>query len=317
MLRAILLAMLVSIAAADLASECMKALQLLDGENDFELAARCRASFGPEVCKQARQSLGAQPWTQARMQGSCAHFASAYEGMDSRALEEAVSNKPTGPVDGSTQGKTGAAASTSAAPTTKPQPQGPLVSLLNKLKEGKAVTDDSAKKAQEAMESGADNSEATEASRQKMKEGTEAKESAAEANKQKDEQVKKKEEAKPEVKAAEEQPSGPLAKMLAKMEEAKAAKQGAQQNKKDESDPSAGSVDKLKKVTAPAAVKLYGDAQMQKPTSSETMSPALGAMLCAASMVAITMFVASRRARTLPSDHYHLNVQPDLEQTVE
>merc|ERR1712012_855016 len=105
--------------------------------------------------------------------------------------------------------------------------------------------------------------------------------------------------------------------MLAKMEEAKAAKQGAQQNKQDESGPSAGSVDKLKKVTAPAAVKLYGDAQMQKPTSSETVSPALGATLCAASMIAITMFVVSRRARTLTRDDYHLNARPDLEQTLE
>merc|ERR1719225_1867556 len=99
--------------------------------------------------------------------------------MDSRALEEAVSNKPTGSMDGSTQGKTGAAASTSAAPTTKPQPQGPVANLLNRLKESKAVTEDPAKKAQEAKGSAAktDKSEAGKASRQKMKEWSEAKES--------------------------------------------------------------------------------------------------------------------------------------------
>merc|ERR1719433_196466 len=134
MLRAAFLAVLASTAAADLASECMKALQLLDGENDVELAARCRASFGPEVCRQARRSLGVQPWPRARMQGSCAHFASAYEGMDSRALEEAVSNKATGSVDASTQGKTETAAPTAPAPTQRPQPQGPVANLLNRLK---------------------------------------------------------------------------------------------------------------------------------------------------------------------------------------
>merc|ERR1719350_759723 len=172
--------------------------------------------------------------------------------------------------------------------------------------------------------------EAREASRQRLIEGSQAKESAAEANKQKHKQsehgpgptgqlfsdVKKIMEAN-EAEAKGARPSGPLAKMFEKTEEAKAAKHAAEQLGKDEAGPSAGLVDKLKKGRAPAAVKLYGDAQIRKPTNAETISPALGAMVCAASIAAIAMFVASRRARTLTSDHYQLNVQPDLEQTVE
>merc|ERR1719414_2355512 len=169
------------------------------------------------------------------------------------------------------------------APTQRPQPQGPVANLLNRLKEGEAARE----------------------------EATQAKEPAAE--------VDESEEAKPELKStrARQEPSGPLAKMLEKMEEAKAAKQGAEQHGKDGVGPSAGSVDELKKGRAPAAVKLYGEAHIQKPTSSEAMSPTLGAMVCAASIAAVTMFVASRRARTLTSDRYQLSVQPDLEQTVE
>merc|ERR1719336_436035 len=109
MLRAALFASGVYLAAAGLSEECIEGLQHLQGESDVELAARCRAAFGPEACKQARQSLGAQPWTHVRMKESCGRFASAYQGMDARALEEAVSTKQTGSVDASAQGKTNTA----------------------------------------------------------------------------------------------------------------------------------------------------------------------------------------------------------------
>jgi len=314
MLRAAFLAVLVSTAAADLASECMKALQLLDGENAVELAARCRASFGPEVCRQARRSLGMQPWSRARMQGSCTNFASAYEGMDSRTLEEAVSNKAAGSVDASTQGKTETAGSKTPAPTQKPQPQGPVANLLNRLQEGKAAR----KETTEAKEPATKVDKIAAEANDKQKH-TQGERGPGPIGQLSSDAKKKVEEAKTEVKTtrARQEQSGPLAKMLEKMEEAKAAKQGAEQRGKDGVAPSVRSVHEQTKSRAPAAVKLYGNAHIQKPTSSETMSPALGAMVCAASIAAVTMFVASRRARTPTSDRYQLSVQPDLEHTVE
>lgn len=132
MLRATVVAMLAFCAAAGVSRECMKALRLLKGESDVELMVRCRAAFGPEVCKQARISLGTQPWTRTRMKEGCRRFASAYKGLDARALEAAVSNKATRSVDASAQGKPNITAN--AEPTENPEPQGVVASLLGKLR---------------------------------------------------------------------------------------------------------------------------------------------------------------------------------------
>jgi len=136
MMRVALGALLFGLAEADLAAECMKGLELLDGDSDMELAVRCRAAFGPEVCKRARRSLGPQPWTHVRMKSSCAHFASTYEGMDDRSLEEAVSNKvPTQavPADRVLQNKAADAAVVAASV----RPEGPVANLLDKLQQPK------------------------------------------------------------------------------------------------------------------------------------------------------------------------------------
>merc|ERR1719414_2507087 len=131
------------------------------------------------------------------------------------------------------------------APTQRPQPQGPVANLLNRLKEGEAAREEATR----AKEPAAEVDESEEAkpemkstrARQEpsghlaaREEATQAKEPAAE--------VEESEEAKPEVKStrARQEPSGPLAKMLEKMEEAKAAKQGAEQRGKDGVGPSPG-----------------------------------------------------------------------------
>merc|ERR1740121_1246344 len=124
-----------------LATECMKGLQLLEGKDDFELTARCRAAFSPEACKQARQSLGAQPWTSARMEQSCARFGSALQGTDERARESSLVDKPHSQMpaspqklDWSTEKKKGPVAAPTM-PEPPKQAQGPAAGLLNKLKE--------------------------------------------------------------------------------------------------------------------------------------------------------------------------------------
>lgn len=119
---------------------------MLHGDSDIELAARCRASFGPEMCRQARHSLGAQPWAQARMKSSCAAFASAAAELNSRSLEEAVAKKKEGtdvaPVmDAVAQKKAN-------RPAPSPQPVRPVAELLDKLQEAEA-TSESASDAQE------------------------------------------------------------------------------------------------------------------------------------------------------------------------
>jgi len=137
MRRATLFAWVVGLAAADTADDCMAGLELLAGESEVVVAARCRAAFGPEVCKQATRSLGAKPWTQERMLSSCSHFASTSGGLDARALEEAVSNKPASrpaSVDGAVRGK-----GKPAAPVGD-KTKGPVAALLSKLQAADKTT---------------------------------------------------------------------------------------------------------------------------------------------------------------------------------
>merc|ERR1719162_483158 len=117
----------------------MKGLQLLEGEDDFELAVRCRAAFSPEACMQARQALGAQPWTGARMKQSCHRFASTYQGMDERALDAAIGDKHSQWVPTQSSKMDEATLSKPLGPAlqaTQP-PQAPVAGILNKLKERK------------------------------------------------------------------------------------------------------------------------------------------------------------------------------------
>lgn len=197
MLRFALATILVDVAAAGLASECMKGLQLLEGEDDFELAVRCRAAFSPEACTQARQALGAQPWTGARMKQSCHRFASTFQGMDERALDAAMGDKhsqwvPTqsSKMDEATLSKP----PMQATPALPQQPQAPVAGILNKLKERKHKQDE--QKPKGAVAGLLD-------------------------------KLKKAKEPKSDVDDKGDQTTGPLANMLQKMKEAKQAKEAS------------------------------------------------------------------------------------------
>jgi len=150
-----------SASAANLAEDCRSGLQLLQGQSDFELAASCRASFAPEVCRQAGRTLGDQPWSSEHMDESCARFAAAYSGTDARGLESAVSRKaatlpkPTPLEEATSQKKhpTGGAIPTPATkqPTEgKSSPGGLIRHLLDKVRDGK--TAEEGEEAKEAKE---------------------------------------------------------------------------------------------------------------------------------------------------------------------
>jgi len=310
MLRAALVAIPVYLVAAGLSEECIKGLQHLQGESDVELAARCRAVFGPEACKQARQSLGAQPWTHTRMKESCGRFASAYQGMDARALEAAVSNKETGSVDASAQGKPNIAQTANE----KLEPQDPVATLVDKLEDTKpakqAIENGKVKQQKDQGPAGGDGGVSRLAQifseLKKKREQAEAKEAADKANlnkqkgegpvgtlgqlfsdlkkkrKEADDMADQQDTAKAEAKRQE--PSGPLANMVKQMQEAKEAK-------------------------AAKPVKLYGDGQFQNSADSSKVPHVVGALTGAALITAVAFFVASRRVGTAGAGELEENLE--------
>lgn len=84
---------------------CEERLESLRGESEFGLATRCRAMFAPEVCKEAKRSLGPQPWSSERVAQTCEHFDTALSAAGS--LERALEQKTAGSdVEGTVSGKT-------------------------------------------------------------------------------------------------------------------------------------------------------------------------------------------------------------------
>lgn len=140
MLRLVLAAVFLNVIAAELSNECFAGLQRLQGEKDMELLARCRASFSPELCKQAKQLLGPQPWSNRRMQASCSRLAIFYDGTNVRSLEAVVKTKASSSqmagVDDAAAGKS-ASNLPATAESVKSEDQGPIADFAkwNKQKE--------------------------------------------------------------------------------------------------------------------------------------------------------------------------------------
>jgi len=339
MLRAGLVAFFVGPAAAGLTDDCMKGLQQLDGGSDAELSLRCRAAFGLEACKQARQSLGAQPWTQARMEGSCKQFAAAYQGMDTRSLEEAVSTKTS--TDATTPAKSPAPPpSAPIVPIPQKQhqegSQGPVANLLKKLTEKKEA-EGKAKVATSDAKEGPLAGLISE-----IKEGKAAQ--PADAGEVEQDQ---KGALVPMFKEADKKEEGPLAGLISKIKEGKAAQpadageveqdqKGALVSMFKEADKKEDEVESpiaslIKKMKAekeaheveqdqqgPLAamfkhgekapiMSLYNMLPIAQPEAPSRMPEVLAAFAGAAGLAAVTLFVASRRGA--PRSHEQLREQ--------
>lgn len=265
MMRIVCTAVWASVAAASLSHDCLLGLASLRGDSDVELAARCRAAFAPEVCKQVGQSLGAQPWTAARMKESCSRFEVAFDGLDGRTLEEAVLQKAPAPaaegdmrasLDASTQGKVKEPAE---APEQTPESEeGPVAKLLKKLKESKKAEGAEAM-LDEAKEAASD------ASKEEQKEKAEA--VATKAEEKAGEQIAK----------AEDAENDPLKALFNKI--------------KSEKDVA----EKRLRLKRLRLKKLYEETELEQPTSRSKMARALGALSVAASIAGVTLLVVSRR----------------------
>lgn len=139
---AALAAGLAAAASATLESDCKQGLEVLQGQSDVELAARCRASFSPDLCREARSALGGQPWSSMRIQESCKRFAAAVPRDQPRGLEAALKHKskaPTPPpLEEAAQGKSDVASRHYAA--VRKLPKGIVGDVLQKMKGGEADT---------------------------------------------------------------------------------------------------------------------------------------------------------------------------------
>jgi len=140
---AALAAGLAAAASSTLESDCKQGLEVLQGQSDIELAARCRASFSPDVCREARGALGGQPWSSMRIEESCKRFAATVPGDEPRGLEAALKHKskaPTTPppLEEATQWKSHVASRHHAA--VHQPPKGIVGDVLQKMKGDEAHT---------------------------------------------------------------------------------------------------------------------------------------------------------------------------------
>jgi len=295
MLRAGLVAFFVGPAAAGLTDDCMKGLQQLDGGSDAELSLRCRAAFGLEACKQARQSLGAQPWTQARMEGSCKQFAAAYQGMDTRSLEEAVSTKTS--TDATTPAKSPAPPpSAPIVPIPQKQhqegSQGPVANLLKKLTEKKEAEG----KAKVATSDAKEGPLAGLIS--KIKEGKAAQ--PADAGEVEQDQKGALVSMFKEADKKEDEVESPIASLIKKMK----AEKEAHEVEQDQQGPLAAMFKHGEKAPI---MSLYNMLPIAQPEAPSRMPEVLAAFAGAAGLAAVTLFVASRRGA--PRSHEQLREQ--------
>lgn len=288
MLRVTLVSLSLGIVSAGMTKQCMQSLQHLQGGSDIELAVRCRAAFGPQACKQAKQALGAQPWSQNRMEESCAVFAESYEGLDARSLEAAIEKKGSTPMEATLKDNKHAA--TSPAPAAS-QPRGPVANLLNKLKEQKKKDVATEKSVVDATPEKSRLSSPLAGMIKNMKDAK----TAHEATKPKEAETKQGTAAK-ETPFIEEDEEGPLTAMLKKMAAApkKAAPLATPQVEQDEQGPLAAMFNRAEAQRAPL-LKLYGDVPVETQADTSHLARVLAVLGGAALVAALTLFAVSRR----------------------
>jgi len=304
--------LLLGSAAADLSSECMTGLEMLDGDSDIELAVRCRAAFGPEMCRQARHSLGAQPWEHARMKSSCARFASAAAELDGRSLEEAITKKREGTKASSVMDAV--AQKKANSPAAAPQkPAGPVAELLEKLQEAEAMPEpasdaeeeqpDAASKGTVVHEEEQHKPALGEASAQ-AEAGGRAQDGGSEVQKQ-PEQAKVQDDEQSSSAGREQGARNLELSDMQKVEEVSDVQtMGAQK--------SAGPKETAALTAADSAVKLFEETRIAMPQEKSRLPAVLGSLVGAASLAGLTLLAASvgrdeRRSGT------HIQLDPEQE----
>lgn len=288
MLRVALVSLSLGIVSAGMTKQCMQSLQHLQGGSDIELAVRCRAAFGPQACKQAKQALGAQPWSQNRMEQSCAVFAESYEGLDARSLEAAIEKKGSTPMEATLKDNKHAA--TSPEPVVS-QPQGPVANLLNKLKEQKKKDVATEKSVVDATPEKSRPSSPLAGMIKKMKTAKTAHEAT------KPQELETKHGTAKETPFIEEDEEGPLIAMLKKKMAAapkKAASLATPQVEQDEQGPLAAMFNRAEAQRAPL-LKLYGDVPVETQADTSHLARVLAVLGGAALVAALTLFAVSRR----------------------
>lgn len=290
MLRATLVSLSLGVVSAGMTEQCMQSLQHLQGESDMELAVRCRAAFGPQACKQAKQALGAQPWSQTRMQKSCAVFAESYEGLDARSLEAAVEKKRSTPTEETLQDKPASGFATAASAPVDTKPQGPVANLLNKLKEQKKKDEAKQKPSVDAAPEKSESSDPLVGMIQKMKDARSAHEVAKPQDKAQTQEGSA---------LIEEDEEGPLTAMLKKMVGPKKAATPAVARSHIEQDEQGPLVTMFKRAEAQSAgeplLKLYGDMPSQRQADASNTAQALVALGGAVLIAALILVAVSRR----------------------
>lgn len=310
-------------AAADLTSECMQGLERLDGDNEIELAARCRAAFGPEVCREARHSLGAQPWAHARMRSSCARFAGAAADLNGRSLEEAIAKKRMGSAATPVMDAVVQQKKVDLPAALPPKPVGLVGELLDKVQDSKATPEPArllvlGKVDQSEAEAQPDpTSTGAVVQQEAHKAAPEAAGTAGGQGEAEGSEVQ--EQSEPAKVSADEQSSSEVEEEVSNDGQVEEVSDDRQvEEVSDAQTKQVRTVDgstHVANLTADSAVKLYEEASIAIPSGTSRLPVVLGSLVGAASLAGLTLLLAASAGRHRSSGAHHIEL--DSEQAVE